>query len=324
MVGYARLCSKLWDAIPPFGASCQSIPSDVVNDLDSSTQTWLESIPPHLQMRHPRAFYSTRSQPRVLHRLRALLYLRGNLTRISIYQHHLMSAATIRADLPRAKIAVDLAQDTVQVLVHLNATSDIYSRQQNAFNYFLLSAFAVISLAICHAPNLFAAGCTQSFIDAIGLVRGFSRHSIASRRLWKSIRGLLPRLKSLGVQDCDAQPQDMALTSQRRSPSPPFEPTNLSGHGQPYGRIGQTGVRYQDSWAINRQELSGQVGNQGFGSELPGVTELSNDIMNLFDTLGQGNQFQDEIDPGIYNALDVDFGNQDGLGISRRFLQGLM
>ncbi|KAG8411021.1 hypothetical protein J3459_022531 [Metarhizium acridum] len=321
MVGYARLCSKLWDAIPPFGSPCQSIPPDIANALDASTQTWLESIPPHLQMRHPRAFYSTRSQPRVLHRLRALLYLRGNLTRISIYQHHLLSAATIKADLPRAKVAVDLAQDTVQVLVHLNATSDIYSRQQNAFNYFLLSAFAVVSLAICHAPNIFAAGCAQSFIDAIGLVRGFSRHSIASRRLWKSIRGLLPRLKSLGLQDCDDG--DRSLTTRGHSPaaSGPLS----SSDGPSYVRSRPSISRTDDDvWANGRQAPGGALAHQGLAGDIPDMTGLNNDILNLFDTLGQGNQFQDDFDSGLYNALDVDLVNGDGLDISRRFLQGLM
>ncbi|KID82884.1 Casein kinase II, regulatory subunit [Metarhizium guizhouense ARSEF 977] len=320
MVGYARLCSKLWDAIPPFGSPCQSIPPDIANALDASTQTWLESIPPHLQMRHPRAFYSTRSQPRVLHRLRAFLYLRGNLTRISIYQHHLLSAATIKADLARAKVAVDLAQDTVQVLVHLNATSDIYSRQQNAFNYFLLGAFAVISLAICHAPNVFAAGCAQSFIDAIGLVRGFSRHSIASRRLWKSIRGLLPRLKSLGLQDCD--------DAGDRMHSPSAAGTLGSDASSSYIVRGRASVSRADDdqvWtASGRQPGPGALTHPGLGADIPDMTELNNDILNLFDTLGQGSQFPDDFDSGLYNALDADLVGGDGLDISRRFLQGLM
>ncbi|TWU77411.1 hypothetical protein ED733_006415 [Metarhizium rileyi] len=332
MVGYARLCSKLWDAIPPFGAPNQSIPPDIANGLDANTQKWLESIPPHLQMRHPRAFYSTRSQPRVIHRLRALLYLRGNLTRISIHQHHLLSAATIRADLGRAKIAVDLAQDTVQVLVHLNATSDIYSRQQNAFNYFLLSAFAVVSLAICHAPDVFATSCAQSFIDAIGLVRGFSRHSIASHRLWKSIRGLLPRLKSLGLQDCDDRDRDRdrdqdGLVAGRQSPAAPGQPVGLSSDGRSYGRPRASIDRPDDDmWTNGRQTQTGggALIHQGFVGEVPDMTGLNTDILNLFDALGQGSQFQDEFDPGLYNALDVDMVNGDGLDISRRFLQGLM
>ncbi|KHN93830.1 Casein kinase II, regulatory subunit [Metarhizium album ARSEF 1941] len=322
MVGYARLCSKLWDAIPPFGAPCQSIPADVAHALDSSTQAWLESIPPHLQMRHPRVFYSTRSQPRVLHRLRAFLYLRGNLTRISIYQHHLLSAAAIEADLARAKVAVELAQDTVQVLVHLNATSDIYSRQQTAFNYFLLSAFAVISLAICHAPSTFAAGCAQSFIDAVGLVRGFSRHSIASHRLWKSIRGLLPRLKSLGLQDCDDGGDHPSPAAAARGHSP----------GQPQQQPASTGMSMSasanndgQSYLRGRRSLGRPDDDMwAAGAEIPDMAGLNSDILTLFDTLGQGTPHQDDFDAGFYGALDVDLANADGLNISRRFLQGLM
>ncbi|KAK2593074.1 hypothetical protein QQS21_009204, partial [Conoideocrella luteorostrata] len=291
MVGYARLCSKLWDAIPPFGAPCQSIPHDIAQSLDASTLTWLESIPPDLQMRHPRALHSTRSQPRVLYRLRALLYLRGNLTRISIYQHHLISATSIKADLRRAKIAVDVAQDTVQVLVHLNASSDIYSRQQNAFNYFLLSAFAVLSMAICHAPEVFAATCTQSFVDAIGLVRGFSTHSIASRRLWKSIRGLLPRLRSLGLHDYQHQSKDSTIPASSNISQAPVPSSEQAFRGRP------SGSRNEDEiWSGYRQSLAVPLGAQGFFSNIPDATEISSDILNLFDTLGQGSQIQDEFD----------------------------
>ncbi|XP_044714413.1 fungal specific transcription factor domain-containing protein [Hirsutella rhossiliensis] len=101
----------------------------------------------HLRLRHPRLGLAARTQPRVLHRLRALLYLRGNHTRISVYQHYLFNTTSITANLRSAWLVVNIALDSVQILVHLNATTDIYSRQQNAFNYFLVSAMAVIFLA---------------------------------------------------------------------------------------------------------------------------------------------------------------------------------
>jgi hypothetical protein len=66
---------------------------------------------------------------------------------------------------------VDIALDSIQVLMHLNATTDIYSLQQNAFNYFLLSSLAIIFLAVCHAPEVFASRCRKSFVDAVELVR---------------------------------------------------------------------------------------------------------------------------------------------------------
>jgi hypothetical protein len=219
-----------------------------------------------------------------------------------------------------------VAQDTVQVLVHLNATSDIYSRQQNAFNYFLLSAFAVISLAICHAPNIFAGTCTQSFIDAIGLVRGFSRHSIASHRLWKSIRGLLPRLKSLGLQDCHDRNQNQNLALPRHSPTAPPHLANMNGQEQPHtGHQPSVSRSDDDAWFNNRHALNGPLGNQFSTGEPADMAGLNSDILNLFDTLGQGSQFEADFDAGtVYHALEVDLANTDGLDISRRFLQGLM
>ncbi len=359
MVGYARLCSKLWEAIPPFGAPSQSIPHELAYALDASALEWLDSIPPHLQMRHyPRGAGSQgnagtytssvrpppQQQPRVLHRLRALLYLRGNLTRISIYQHHLVSPAAVAADPQRARVAVDLARDTVQVLVHLNATSDIYSRQQNAFNYFLASAFAVISLALCHAPHMFAAQCTQSFMDAAGLVKGFSRHSMASKRLWKSIRGLSPRLKSLGVgggastkeQQQQQQTGGGGANAAGRAAAASSEQgaARWRGYGQFYPGDGrqQAGGSSQQAPAADslwnyslKQPSAGAGGAGGSGSSnnntepLPGMNP---DILSLFDSLGDEAMFSSgSFDTSIYGGMEPD---ADGGDISRLFLQGLM
>ncbi|KAG5808881.1 hypothetical protein H9Q74_006451 [Fusarium xylarioides] len=84
MVGYGQLCSKIWEAIPPFGSASQTIPDDTAAILDLKTQDWLDSIPPHLRLRHPRLGLAPRAQPRLPHRLRALLYLRGNYARITV------------------------------------------------------------------------------------------------------------------------------------------------------------------------------------------------------------------------------------------------
>ncbi|KLU92635.1 hypothetical protein MAPG_11580 [Magnaporthiopsis poae ATCC 64411] len=87
--------------------------------------------------------------------------------------------------------------DSIQVLVHLNDSSDIYRRQQAAFNYFLLSALAVLFLAVANDPETFAAPCKKSLHSAIDLLRHLSRHSWGSRRLWRSVRGIIPRLRYL-------------------------------------------------------------------------------------------------------------------------------
>lgn len=314
MVGYGRLCSKLWDAIPPFGSRSQLIPEDSVLALDQSTQSWLQSIPPDLQLRHPRLGLAPRSQPRIIHRLRALLYLRGNHTRTLIYRHHLLTAQSIAANTRAAWLVVDIAQDSVQVLVHLNSTTDIYSRQQNVFNYFLLSAMAIIFLAVCHAPDVFTAPCRKSFLDAVELVRGFSRHSMVSRRLWNSIRGLLPRLKSLGM----GSSSDEGHHELDAAPGSP----NMGVAGSP-GHANHT-HHLETTDDINVSDIhtdSGIMPDLDMGG-IPDMFQMRNDLLSLFDAFGQGQILPEGFGAQFYGP---DEGELSGMGdeISRRF-QGLI
>ncbi|PHH75932.1 hypothetical protein CDD80_1928 [Ophiocordyceps camponoti-rufipedis] len=329
MVGYGRLCSKLWDAIPPLGSPTQSIPDETIQALDLSTQDWLESIPPHLRLRHPRLGLAARSQPRVLQRLRALLYLRGNHTRLSIYQHCLFSTTSINSDLDTAWLVINIAQDSVQVLVHLNDTTDIYSRQQNAFNYFLLSALAVIFLAVCHAPNVFAEPCRKSFLDAIDLVRGFSRHSVVSRRLWKSIRGLLPRLRSLGLQGSEdggggAAPATTAAATTTTGDSPGSGSVPNTGVG-PENRDFRDGAMQDPPTGTSvwdGQTSSDMMAEGDMSGSVPDMFQMRNDLLDLFDALGQGQQFPGEFGAHFYGPDETDLLNGRGGEITRR-LQGL-
>ncbi|KAH7144400.1 fungal-specific transcription factor domain-containing protein [Dactylonectria estremocensis] len=318
MVGYGRVCSKLWDAIPSFGSHSQLIPEDTVISLDLSTQAWLQSIPPDLQLRHPRLGLAPRSQPRIMHRLRALLYLRGNHTRTLIYRHHLLSASSIAANLRSAWLVVDIAQDSIQVLVHLNSTTDIYSRQQNAFNYFLLSSLAIIFLAVCHAPDIFTGLCRKSFLDAVELVRGFSRHSIVSRRLWDSIRGLIPRLKSLGLQGSDDS-QHTEVTVEGSSPAVTVTSPQMGG----------LGVKSHHLDGHDDLDVSDLHTDSGFGPDLdlsgsiPDMYQMRNDLLSLFDAFGNGQILPEGFGAQFYGPDDGDTVNGMGGEISRRF-QGLI
>lgn len=321
MVGYGRLCSKLWDAIPPLGSPSQSIPEETVRALDLSTQDWLESIPSHLRLRHPRLGLAARTQPRVLHRLRALLYLRGNQTRISVYQHYLFNTATITANLQSAWLVVDIALDSVQILVHLNATTDIYSRQQNAFNYFLVSAMAVIFLAVCHAPTIFTGPCRKVFLDAVDLVRGFSRHSVVSRRLWKSIRGLLPRLKSLGLQSSDGPCVSNEMGPAMGSPAlSASEAPSVSGFREAL----QHPMRPVDCGTLWDAQVTGDsMPHTDTSYSVPDMFQMRNDLLDIFDALGQGQHSSGDLGSYFYASDDSGLVNARAGEISRR-LQGLI
>ncbi|KAM0345679.1 hypothetical protein ACHAPU_006334 [Fusarium lateritium] len=314
MVGYGQLCSKIWEAIPPFGSASQSIPDDTAAALDVKTQDWMESIPAHLRLRHPRLGLAPRSQPRLPHRLRALLYLRGNYARILIYRHHLMSTASIDANPQNAWLVVDIAQDTIQVLMHLHATTDIYSRQQNVFNYFLLSALAVLFLAVCHAPEIFAGPCRRTFSDGVELVRGLSRHNIVSKRLWKSIRAMIPRMKTFGFphsnNDQGELPQDGANVEVAENDAAVVT-TGLDL------TIPITGAG-DDDFSFGDMMMSDNL-----ASSVPDMFQMRNDLLDLFDAFGQGQQFLQTV-PGTFSD-DEEFtkATEQGNDISMRF-QGLI
>jgi hypothetical protein len=270
MVSYGRLCSKVWEALPPFELPSQFIPKDTVAFLDFQTHNWLNSIPSELQLRHPRLGLAPRNQPRVLHRLRVLLYLRGNHMRTLVHRHHLLSTLSIKADMQGARLVLDIAQDTIEVLVHLNETSDIYARQQNAFNYFLLSALAAILLGVCHAPEVFAEPCRESFLKAVQLVKSFSREGHASRRLWKTIRGLLPGFRVFGLQSDSDKLEGSAEA-----------PANLQAVQAEDARRKaaddtDAATRLDDAWDPQ----------SSFDASVPDMFKMGGDLMSLFDAFG--------------------------------------
>ncbi|KAH6954081.1 hypothetical protein BKA56DRAFT_603857 [Ilyonectria sp. MPI-CAGE-AT-0026] len=322
MVGYGRLCSKLWDAIPPFGSVSQTIPDDTAVALDLCTQEWLRSIPSHLQLHHPRLGLAPHSQPRLLFRLRVLLYLRGNYARILIYRHHLMSAASISANPNSAWLVVNFALDTIQVLMHLHATSDIYSRQQNAFNYFLLSAMAVIFLAVCHAPAVFAAPCRKPFLGAAELVRGLSRHSIVSRRLWKIIRGLIPRMRTLSLLHLAQDQLDGRTVPNSKSPAPVDSldvrhahiASGTSSNGRAAGSVCPSDGSLLGEMMLPDADLS---------SSVPDMFQMRDDLLSLFDAFGQGQQIWESMNGQFGDPQGLAMVNGEGGGVSQRF-QGLI
>ncbi|KAK1994612.1 fungal-specific transcription factor domain-containing protein [Colletotrichum falcatum] len=330
MVAYGRICSKVWEALPPFESPSQFIPRDTVAFLDFMTLNWLGAIPEDLRLRHPRLGLAPRAQPRGIHRLRTLLYLRGNQMRMLIHRHHVLSTASIRADAQSARLATEIALDSIQVLVHLNDTSDIYARQQNAFNYFLMSALVVILLAVCHAPGVFTEPCKEPFSKAVQLVKGFSRHGHASRRLWRTIRALLPSVRSLGLR-----------TDQDRGDAAPAPLAAHDGGGGGGGdrdaraeaRAGEAAPQHADGQdereGVRRAESQWDVydaGHHHADGSMPDMFRMGDDLLDLFDAFGHanaGHPTPSDFPVGFFG------GNEHGMPlggpeeISRRF-QGLI
>lgn len=207
MIQYSNLSSKVWKSVAaPTSPSRDGLPINVdeMDYLNYQIVNWHKNIPAHLRFEHPSdgARSSTPIGPapsRAGHRLRIILYLRANQMRILIHRPVLHSATSTMRYREQAKTAVNLAKDTVRVLTYINQTSDLYRTQQVLFNAFLTSALAVLFLAVSHAPAVFADDVREEFYMALELVRGFSKGSWVSKRLWKTIRVLKEVGPKLGL-----------------------------------------------------------------------------------------------------------------------------
>jgi len=280
MIAYGRLCSRVWEALPPYGSSSQFIPKEKEDYLDFITQNWLLSIPDELQFKHPRD--TPPEQPRILQRLRTLLYLRGNYMRLLVHRHHVLSYENVKVDSKTAQIVIDVAKDTIWVLVHFNETSDIYSRQPSVYHYYLLSALAILLLAVCHAPKDFSETCREPFAAAVELVRGFSQHGTATRRLWKSIRGLLPALRSLGLRsDANVQHHRQNAMDATMGSHPTSQTANSLQQNQPF-LPNMTANTAGDMWTSDGTDFEASL------AAMPDMFDLSSDLMNLYDAFGSG------------------------------------
>ncbi|SCV58280.1 uncharacterized protein FFB14_15539 [Fusarium fujikuroi] len=268
MVSYAKLCSKVWEDLP-LDSSPFTVPKDKVDFFDFLTQKWVHSIPEDLQLVYPRLSQAPRHQPRVLQRLRTLLYLRGNYIRNLVLRHHVMSAENLRSDMQGAQLVVSLAQDTIQVLVNLNETSEIYARQKATFNYFLTGALATILLAVCHGPDLFADRCRQSFQDAVRLLKNISQHGQLGRRLWRSLKGTIHRALSLESPITPTGNTALAEILQQETPE----------------------VRQQQTLVPTNWPRNG-MGSNFMDENMADMFGLETDLLNLFSAFEQDNMLR--------------------------------
>jgi hypothetical protein len=203
MISYSIIGSKVWKSVADV-ASQEKINKEDISFLDFQVLNWHRSIPESLKFIHPESGRNLDPPVRAIHRLQVVLYLRANQMRILIYRPVLHTATTIMENLEFAHVVVKVAKDTIRILTYINQTSDIYRCQQTMFNYFLISALAVLFLAVAHAPAEFSQPSRDEFYMALDLVRGLSSNSYVSKRLWKTIKTLKevgPRLGLLVRHD---------------------------------------------------------------------------------------------------------------------------
>jgi hypothetical protein len=208
MISYDAIGSKVWRSIANADTSQNTINKEDISFLDFQVLNWLRTIPDSLKFDHPELGRSVQPLSRGLLRLQVALYLRANQMRILIYRPVLHTAASIMDNLEFARVVVKVSKDTIRVLTYINQTSDLYRTQQTMFNYFLVSALAVLFLAVAHAPMEFNSQCRDEFYMALELVRGLSSNSYVSKRLWKTVRMLKEVGPRLGLNVSNVEPSD--------------------------------------------------------------------------------------------------------------------
>ncbi|KAI1848679.1 hypothetical protein JX266_005538 [Neoarthrinium moseri] len=295
LVAYGKLCSKVWEAIPQYGSPSDTMSPDTEASLETMINTWFSSIPEGFRCDDSGAssyLSSSYSQSQLL-TMRTLLYLRGNYIRCLIHRHHVLSTASITKDVTDALLVVKVSQDSVRAIVNLHSSSDIYARQQVAYNFFLINAISIMLLAVCHAPSQFANTCRRDFFAAIDLVRGFSRLSLQGRRLWSSLRGLVSRLKTLGIMNDGSQP-----STGHQSPSRATVATHPA--------VPQQVRSAQDIYHMGSWPVAG-IGNT-FDTAVPDMNRMGDDLIGVFDTFGRGymdiansNEHEDPLTSSLYN-----------------------
>ncbi|KAH7163731.1 hypothetical protein DER46DRAFT_532342 [Fusarium sp. MPI-SDFR-AT-0072] len=222
MVAYNRIGAKVWVTLYNAGSTASNVPRDEIEFLHYSVERWYKEIPTILKLPEDGAPVLGRGH----HRLQILLYLRACQMKILLHQSALHAIPRPARDTSQVQMLVSIAKDMIQKLRHLNQTTDIYQTQQVCFNHFLISALGVIFLAVALEPAVYRDSVRQEFNIALDLVRGFSKRSYVSRRLWKMIRGLQQAGVRLGIsapnqEGHTAQATPQATPRQRgRMPSP--------------------------------------------------------------------------------------------------------
>lgn len=260
MIGYCRVAEKVWKFITS-SSSNDNIKTEQMAYLDWQVTQWSNSIPEPLKLPYPEAIASspTDCPYRGIWRLKALLYLRANLMKILIYRLVLHTPAQIAQTPIEASTVVNIAKDTIRFITHLNQSTDIYQLQQVAFNWFLISALAVLFLAVAHAPAQFNSSCKDEFYMALELIEGFSMKSYISQRLWRSIGGLRKLAPQIG------------LWNQRQAP--------VHQEEFPGGRI------RNDQQAVGVQEVAPRITAQD--EFLVDGTQMSRELMDWFEAMGE-------------------------------------
>lgn len=209
MVAYCRISSETRRALldpPPVSTSRSPVDHDASRDFAHfRIIQWQNNIPKKLRFRGVDDKFDPTRETRGEYKLRLMLYLRANQMRTLI----LRKSATVSTfshitsidDASSAHTVLQIAQDTIRVLVYLGKETDIYHAQHRTFNHFLETALSFLLLIVCCAgPTSRPPACFAEVVAAMDLIRQLSEQSHITRKLHDKlqvIRRVVDGLKPL-------------------------------------------------------------------------------------------------------------------------------
>lgn len=200
LIKYIRLAARIVTGLPKFGSNSSFINQSTCTSLDIEIDEWALATTRELSKWDLRPQDPSTTSQRIL-RQEAFIAVCRNQLKIALYKCNLFSPENIARNPNFAHSAVSYAIDTLQVCSHLERTTSIYGLQAAHYNFFVLSALAVVYLAVRHAPLQFSSA-PQVFFMGLQILKGYS----TSERLWERVQTLDNAMTKLGFQFLDTSP----------------------------------------------------------------------------------------------------------------------
>ncbi len=273
---YNKVTSRIWSYNQSFESN-NDAKRDEIGFLDYQVLSWYEGVPESLKFNKDLA-YENEIPSRGQRKLRFLLLLRANLARIQIYRPILHSATSIMENRQSAQKVIEVAKETITMLIRVNQSTDLYRTQQVVYNYFLIQALAVIFLATSHAPADFFRQTREEFYGALDLIKGFSTRSYISKRLWTTIRGLKELGEKIGALARGANPGHISDPAEDAHSNAAVAMAGLAGHSMDELTV------FGSSTARKNNNTIATLSEMGV-SPMDGQ-QISNELINLFELAG--------------------------------------
>ncbi|KAH7010211.1 fungal-specific transcription factor [Ilyonectria destructans] len=220
MVAYGSVASEVRKCILDASLSLPATSASVRDLLNFRVVRWQKNLPARLQFGGVDDKFDSTRESRGEYKLRLMLYLRANQMRTVIHRKSTVQSEPGSFDPSSINDMVEIAQDTIRILVGLARTTDIYHAQHRTFNHFLETALSSLLLIMCCSGSEQSVLCLQDVVAAMELVRQLSAQSPISRRLGDKLQGIQDVVDNIQSQGQDLPHYVNPSASSEPGPAP--------------------------------------------------------------------------------------------------------